>query len=204
MMKKKADDYGWKNIGELPSQSLLFPELKKILLKINPKTILDFGCGNGGFTRRIQELGFDVSGCDIDRVGIEIARKNNRNIPFFLMGEKDPFENAAFDVILSTEVIEHMFNPQELMSFARNHLPLNGYLIISTPYHGYLKNLAISFFDLWDKHHHPLRIGGHIKFWSIKTISELFSANGFDIEKIAGVGRISILMEKHGRSVKKN
>ena len=65
--------------------------------------------------------------------------------------------------MIAIEVIEHLFIPKELLVYAQKHLPINGHLVISTPYHGYLKNLAISIFDLWDQHHHPLRDGGHIK-----------------------------------------
>ncbi len=64
--------------------------------------------------------------------------------------------------MIAIEVIEHLFIPKELLVYAQKHLPINGHLVISTPYHGYLKNLAISIFDLWDQHHHPLKDGGRI------------------------------------------
>jgi len=98
-----------------------------------------------------------------------------------------------FDAVVSTEVIEHLFAPHLLLQFAAGTLKSGGYIVISTPYHGYLKNLALSILDLWDKHHTPLWHGGHIKFWSKKTLSRLLHENGFVVVGFCGTGRIPYL-----------
>lgn len=69
----------------------------------------------------------------------------------------------------------------------------NGLLVLSTPYHGYLKNLALSVLDAWDTHHTPLWHGGHIKFWSRRTLGQLLSENGFETIGFSGVGRLPYL-----------
>lgn len=66
----------------------------------------------------------------------------------------------------------------------------SGYLVISTPYHGYLKNLALSIFNKWDDHHTPLWHGGHIKFWSRIMLTQLLEENGFQVIAFHGVGRL--------------
>ena len=68
-----------------------------------------------------------------------------------------------------------------------------GYLLVTTPYHGYLKNLALSVFGKWDKHHTALWHGGHIKFWSQATLTQLLSENGFRVDNFFGVGRLPYL-----------
>jgi hypothetical protein len=65
--------------------------------------------------------------------------------------------------------------------------------VVSTPYHGYLKNLVISLLDKWDSHHTALWHGGHIKFWSQSTLTQLFSENGFTVCGFFGVGRVPFL-----------
>jgi hypothetical protein len=77
--------------------------------------------------------------------------------------------------------------------FARKLLPVGGYLVISTPYHGYLKNIALSIFNKWDKHHTVLWHGGHIKFWSRKTLTQLLQDNGFEVVGFVGAGRFPYL-----------
>ena len=68
-----------------------------------------------------------------------------------------------------------------------------GEMIISTPYHGYLKNLLISLLNGWDKHFTVLLDGGHIKFWSKKTLSQLLNEFGFSIIDFKGAGRFPYL-----------
>lgn len=100
------------------------------------------------------------------------------------LGEKN------FDAVISTEVIEHLFFPSALPRFADSVLMPSGHLIITTPYHGYLKNLLICLAGKWDSHHTPLWEGGHIKFWSFRSLSELLNMNGFDVVEFKGAGRI--------------
>ena len=69
----------------------------------------------------------------------------------------------------------------------------NGHLILTTPYHGYLKNLAISLLNGWDRHFMAHRDGGHIKFWSTKTLNKLLQSYGFSDLKNIGVGRVPYL-----------
>jgi len=65
-----------------------------------------------------------------------------------------------------------------------------GYLILTTPYHGYFKNLLIAVLDKFDQHVNPLWEGGHIKFFSKKTISELLYQTSFKLMNFTGCGRI--------------
>jgi len=59
-------------------------------------------------------------------------------------------------------VIEHLFLPRALLRFAAKVLKPSGSLILSTPYHGYLKNLALALTGKLDKHFTVLWDGGHI------------------------------------------
>jgi hypothetical protein len=65
-----------------------------------------------------------------------------------------------------------------------------GVLILSTPYHGYLKNLALAITDEFDDHWHPLRDFGHVKFFSRRTLVRLACESGFSVRQFMRVGRI--------------
>jgi hypothetical protein len=91
---------------------------------------------------------------------------------------------------VSTEVVEHLFSPDALPIYASQVLKEKGYLILTTPYHGYLKNLGLSIFNKWDFHHTALWHGGHIKFWSRATLTQLLEQNGFKVVRFSGVGRV--------------
>lgn len=102
-----------------------------------------------------------------------------------LLGERD------FDAVISTEVVEHLLYPRELPRFVNHVLKPGGHLIITTPYHGYLKNLLISILGKWDDHHGPLWDGGHVKFWSPSTLRRLLESEGFQVQDFEGLGRFT-------------
>lgn len=90
---------------------------------------------------------------------------------------------------MSTEVVEHCYAPRLWASAAFTALRPGGLLIGSTPYHDYLKNLALATTGKLDAHFTTLWEGGHIKFWSRRTLSSLLVEAGFEIVAFRGAGR---------------
>jgi hypothetical protein len=74
--------------------------------------------------------------------------------------------------------------------YASGVLKPGGYLVLTTPYHGYFKNLALALLNKWDKHFTVLWHGGHIKFWSRATLTALLEQQGYAVVGFSGVGRI--------------
>jgi SAM-dependent methyltransferase len=98
-----------------------------------------------------------------------------------------------FDLVISTEVIEHLYAPRKYVAGCYKALRAGGRFICSTPYHGYLKNLAIALFNGWDRHANPLWDGGHIKLWSRRTLGQLLAETGFKDIQFRGAGRVPFL-----------
>ena len=137
-------------------------------------------------------------GIECDCTGVSIAREAHPAIRFYQAGVQDDpsaitSTEGLFDAVVSTEVIEHLYSPHLLPIFARKLIKPEGYLIVTTPYHGYLKNLALSLAGKWDDHHTPLWHGGHIKFWSRRTLSKLLIEQRFDMVSFHGIGRVPYL-----------
>jgi SAM-dependent methyltransferase len=184
-------DYGWSNAEPMCSQTYLLEPIARLLRQADARRVLDLGCGNGSLTHALQRQGFQLVGCDADRGGIEIASATDAGAVFKTVSVYDDpgrLGETAFDAVVSTEVIEHLFAPAALPRFAAAVLKPRGTPIVSTPYHGYLKNVAIRLAGKWD-HHDSLREGGHIKFWSRRTLSELLGRNGFSDTVFVGAGR---------------
>ena len=165
--------------------------------------VLDLGCGNGSMSNKIAEKGYEVVGVEESPSGIDVARKNFSNCKF-LQGSiySPPAEimNNDFDVVVSAEVVEHLFYPKELPRLARKCLKPGGRLILTTPYNGYLKNIALSVLDAMDRHVNPLWDGGHIKFFSVKTLSQLLENEGYSDVKFKFTGRAPYLWKAMLRS----
>jgi 2-polyprenyl-3-methyl-5-hydroxy-6-metoxy-1,4-benzoquinol methylase len=149
----------------------------------NVKRVCDLGCGNGYMADRLAALGLDVVGVDASESGIAIARGNFRQ-PTFVQAVIDSTlrertKLAEFDLVVSSDVIEHLYRPADLIEAAASLLEPNGQFLIGTPYHGYLKNVVLSLTGKMDAHFSALHDGGHIKFFSVDTLSRLLRSYGF-------------------------
>ncbi len=163
---------------------------------IGARRILDMGCGNGSITRLLHAEGFHVVGVDPSAGGIAHCRSLMPDASFYEMGIYDDpagIRENDFDAAICSEVVEHLYSPHLMPLFAKSKLRSEGHLILTTPYHGYWKNLVLSLAGKWDKHWMPLREGGHIKFWSAKTLKQLLDDRGFDVLRTTGCGRCSFL-----------
>ena len=198
-MTNVVESYGWKTASGPESCGYITPEVLRLLSTLKVKRVCDIGSGNGALAAMLHKEGFYAAGVEYDQEGVALSKKNYTGINFYNLGVQDDpaqmlaAEEQTFDAVVSTEVVEHLFSPHLLPIFARKLVQKDGYLIISTPYHGYLKNLSLSVFNKWDKHHTVLWHGGHIKFWSRVTLTQLLEENGFKVIGFHGAGRFPYL-----------
>jgi len=100
---------------------------------------------------------FKVHGIDRSEAGIQIARESFPEVQF-LLGDvekdlsTDPFQAERFDVVASTEVVEHLYHPRRLIQNAFRLLKPPGHFVIGTPYHGYVKNVLLALSSKMDNH----------------------------------------------------
>ena len=190
--KKNQLDYTW--LHESHHTPGIIPGIKKVLLKINTKKFnhIDIGCGNGFITKKISDNFKTSIGIDLSREGIDFAnkRKNKKTIKFYNKSVNFFIKNQKkFDFVSSIEVIEHQYDPFKFMEEIEKITKKNGLVLITTPFHGYFKNLLISLFGLTDAHVNVLWKHGHIKFFSVKSLKELIGRYNFDIIDINFAGR---------------
>jgi len=167
-----------------------------LLKSVGTKRVLDIGCGNGTLDKYLIEGGIEIVGVEPGDDGIKNARKLLPGTIFFQLGVYDDplrITEDGFDAVLSTEVIEHLYQPRKLIEFAKAKLKPGGYLLLTTPYHGYIKNMMLSVFNKWDYHHAPWWDGGHIKFWSKASLTALVEEQDFKVVKFVGIGRAPYL-----------
>jgi 2-polyprenyl-3-methyl-5-hydroxy-6-metoxy-1,4-benzoquinol methylase len=176
-----------------PSDAYIGSIVIDLLKSRSPKRVLDVGCGNGVLARRLADNGFDVSGVDWDPTAVNLAAERVPEGRFSACKFSEAPPATDFDAAVSTEVIEHLFDPDELIQFASRALRPGGTFIITTPYHGYLKNFAIAIVGGWDKHFTSEMLAGHIKFFSRKTLTSVLERNGLVVESFKGAGRLPFL-----------
>ncbi len=174
------------------------PAIFALAGEILPGTrVLDVGCGNGYTCGEFLKLGCQVTGIDLSVQGVELARETYPQGRFEVLPADDRLlanlQEEPFDLVVSTEVVEHLYAPRSYASGCFKALKPGGRFICSTPYHGYLKNLMLSLFGKWDFHADPLWDGGHIKLWSRVTLTKLLKEAGFQNIQFRGAGRLPFL-----------
>jgi 2-polyprenyl-6-hydroxyphenyl methylase/3-demethylubiquinone-9 3-methyltransferase len=100
---------------------------------------------------------------------------------------------ASCGLFLQCHFVEHVYTPK---AYARTLFDLvepGGTAIVSTPYCGHLKNFALANSGKMDGHFTAPWDYGHIKFWSIPTLTTLLTGAGFLNIRFHGVGRIQAL-----------
>jgi 2-polyprenyl-3-methyl-5-hydroxy-6-metoxy-1,4-benzoquinol methylase len=190
-----SQEFVWDDTRVPGAHRYLVPPTLKVLREMGARTVLDLGCGNGSLSALLQSQNYLVVGCDASESGIALARQAHPGIDFFEHDISNPLPASvagAFDAIVSLEVVEHLMQPRNLVDRAYKALRPGGVLIMSTPYHGYWKNLSLALMNKFDSHWHPLRDFGHVKFFSRRTLSQLAGEAGFAVRNVQRVGRIPV------------
>jgi len=188
--------YEYRAANREVSHVYLKPSVDYFLREIPPgSAVLDLGCGNGSFLSLFQQRGWHLYGVDFSPTGIEFAKKTYPEIDFTLANAELPGGDllkrvGPMDLIISTEVIEHLYDPKAFILNAYCLLKPGGILVLTTPYHGYLKNLLLAAAGKLDQHFTVMWDHGHIKFWSRKTLEEALAEAGFRSVAMRGAGRL--------------
>jgi 2-polyprenyl-3-methyl-5-hydroxy-6-metoxy-1,4-benzoquinol methylase len=183
----------WTSADRAPNHGYLVPAVLAALGRPEGRRLLDIGCGNGALTAELALAGWEVTGIDFEESGIERARQAHPGVTFAVHDIYRPLPSGLrgrFDAVLSAEVIEHLFLPRELFARAREAVAAEGSLVLTTPYHGYAKNLALAVTGRFDGHWVPTSDYGHIKFFSRRTLGALARECGVEPVCWRRVGRI--------------
>jgi SAM-dependent methyltransferase len=96
---------------------------------------LDVGCGDGRLTAELDAA--ELTAADVSAVALERARRRLTNARVVELEPDAPFplDDAAFDLVLCAETIEHVRDVQLLLSEIRRVLRPGGRLALTTPAH---------------------------------------------------------------------
>lgn len=139
---------------------LLYKSIKKNAPNLHG-TLMDFGCGNKPY----QSLFTNVStyiGVDYET---EVSKKNQYfSADVHYDGKTIPFENNHFDSVFSSEVMEHIFNPDEILAEINRVLKPGGHFLFTCPF-------------FWQEHEQPFDFARYTSF----ALKHLMDKHGFEI-----------------------
>ncbi len=176
--------------------------------------VLDIGCNDGQDLKRLSLSGKELKmfGLDLNR---EVLYKGLKRLAgtknTYLVqgkGEAIPFKSSSFDIVFSSEVIEHTANPGGFIAEAWRVLSENGIFIVTTPSRFNYVKLAGALVPGPLKIHlrrliyyvkPGVNVNPHFREYTPGELNDLFQQNKFMVEKIIpGVMRVPIwyLFEK--------
>jgi len=163
------------------------------LVDMQAHTVLEMGCGDGWFTGALHRCGYDVTGADRDPEPLRLARQHYPHVPFVQLDATQPLRRELarrFDAVVAIDVIDHMPAPRKLVETALAAVKPGGLLVLTAPYQGYAKNIALAMTGRFDARWEALAENGRIKFFSRSTLLGLIEP--FDLRQVhlQTVGRI--------------
>jgi 2-polyprenyl-3-methyl-5-hydroxy-6-metoxy-1,4-benzoquinol methylase len=139
--------------------------------------VLDVGCGSGVLLARMQALGWQVEGLEVDPDGVKAARALGVPVRLGTL-EEQKFPDNHFDAVHSAHVIEHVFDPLSLLRECYRILKPGGTLVVLTP------NIASLGHKIFGSAWLNLDPPRHLVLFSAKTLGQATKQAGFDIQRL--------------------
>jgi len=169
----QKENYYWWHVGKrrliksLIRNYIINKDLKRKKLKI-----LDVGCGSGKMTEDLKVFG-EISGIDSSKKAIVFCKKRGlKDVYKIDIGDKLPFPEKTFDLVLVLDVLEHIENDQKVLRNLKRIMKEEGFLILTVPAYQRL-------FSYWDK------MLGHRRRYTKNGLTRKLRRNGYQILKIS-------------------
>lgn len=182
------------------------------LLDYDPKAkVIDLGCGNCQFTLKIRErIGCnEIHGVDISDESLQEALNKGILVRKLDLNEFFPLDNSSVDVVVSNQVIEHLFYPVRFIKEIYRILRPQGYAVISTEnlaswdnvlallcgYTPFSMSFDAGLYKIGNPlspHDKELAKEGyaHVRILTFIGLVELVRFVGFEVERVLGRGHI--------------
>ena len=168
-------------INNAETNKRLFVVFNLLLNKkdLKSKNFLEVGCGMGYFSNLATKAGAKVTGVDVGPKLIAICKSKNKKAKFMVASASSlPFKDSSFDILLSTEVIEHVENQNKAIKEMARVLKRNGILVITTPnklfkpLFDFLSKIGIRPYNGNEKWFYPWELKKLLERNSLKVVKE--------------------------------
>lgn len=119
---------GWNRI----SFPIIEPFVRKGLALFCPETILDVGCGNGIYGHVLREKGAKLFGIDMAQESVVLCMVAGYDHVNLMPAERIAHGDKKFDMVFSSEVIEHVKPYDKMLSEINRVLKPGGGLVLTT------------------------------------------------------------------------
>lgn len=174
----------------------------RVLRMVKPGSrVLEIGAGPGSITRHlVHTLGCSVVALEIDPSAIEILRgyvprvyAADLNDPDWAVNIRE--KEGIFDYVIAADVLEHLYNPWDVLEGAKSLLNPTGGVILSLPHVGHAAVAACLVDEDFEYWPWGLLDRTHIRFFGVKNVQALINNVGLTIEQAEFVVRTPAMTE---------
>jgi SAM-dependent methyltransferase len=152
--------------------------------------VLEVGCAGGAMGRLLRSRGHHVTGIELVSEMAERARRwLDRVETADVEIDGFPFPPESFDVLVFADVLEHLIDPWRVLREAVAVLVDGGMVIASIPNVQNLDVLRRLLRGRWDYRERGILDRGHLRFFTLRTIRDLFEQAGLTLEHVGHVYR---------------
>ncbi len=149
------------------------------------RRVLEVGCGAGELGRLLRTRGYHVTGIELVPEMAERARRGlDRVETADVESDGFPFPPASFDAIVFADVLEHLVDPWRVLREAADVLADGGVVVASIPNVQNLDVLRRLLRGRWDYRERGILDRGHLRFFTLHTIRDLFTQAGLTLEHV--------------------
>jgi len=145
--------------------------------------ILDIGCGVGNLGEFLKKkFNSVIYGIDISKTAINEAKKKLDFVKRLDIEKEDPnFKPCFFDVIVMTDVLEHLVNPKEILLKYKKYLKDNGYFVLVVPNIASIKIRLHLLSGKFDYANSGILDSSHLRFFTKKSIAKMIHNSNLNI-----------------------
>lgn len=173
------------------------------------RSMLDLGCDAGGRTAWVAEriAAAEIHGIEIDEERARVARTKGVTVKAADLNRRFPYDDERFDLVISNQVIEHVWETDNFVSEALRVLRRGGRAVVSTENLSSWHNVAAQIlgwqpFSLTNissvaggignpaavHRGEPGQPHGHLRVMAPRGLREVFEVHGFDVVSLTGAG----------------
>jgi|WetSurMetagenome_2_1015567.scaffolds.fasta_scaffold60182_2 O-antigen biosynthesis protein len=160
------------------------------LLEFPFRSVLEIGCGNGATGQAVKQQfpGTYYCGVELDQVAAQHARKVLDRV---ITGDIERMDlehydliRSPFDVIVCADVLEHLYDPWNVVQKLHQCLATGGRIIASIPNVQNARVLHNLVGGRWTYTDQGLLDATHIRFFTLYEIGQMFVRNGYEVEQV--------------------